>query len=389
MPSKDKPYKVYRGGRTKGPIKPIPRESPRRDPKPAGDGDGYGGAYVPTPKKRRRWGRKAVAVVLLVIVLAIVWGTLGFLAFRSGVKDANGRLDPEAKAALAPQEGSLLSNPTNVLLLGADVGSKSRAGPGNGRSDSIMLIHTDPDDHRLALLSIPRDLRVTIPGRGEDRVNSAYSSGGPALAIRTVANLTGLPVNHVMIVDFKSFGEVVDAIGGVTINVKKPILSRFECPYTAARCTSWRGYRFRKGDQEMDGRRALIYARVRKNELNPGESDFSRAERQQQVVQAISDKTVGFWGYLHMPLVGDDLVQPLATDLSAWQIVQLGWVKFRAPSSKTLKCHLGGTPTSVGGASVILGSEDNAGVVSMVTGESASQPPAPGNPFNPGCRPDG
>jgi anionic cell wall polymer biosynthesis LytR-Cps2A-Psr (LCP) family protein len=202
MSSKDKPYKVYRGGRTKGPIKPIPKESPRRDPAPAGDGDGYDGAYAPAPKKRRRWGRKVAALLVLVIVLAIVWGILGFLAFRSGVKDANARLDPQARAALAPQEGSLLSNPTNVLLLGADVGSKSRAGSGNGRSDSIMLIHTDPDEHRLALLSIPRDLRVTIPGRGEDKVNSAYSNGGPALAIKTVGNLTGLPVNHVMIVDF-------------------------------------------------------------------------------------------------------------------------------------------------------------------------------------------
>ena len=136
----------------------------------------------------------------------------------------------------------------------------------------------------------------------------------------------------------------------------------------------------------MNGHRALVYARVRKNELNPAESDFSRAERQQQVVQAISDKTVGFWGYLHMPLVGDDLVKPLATDLSAGEFVQLGWVKFRAPSSQTLKCHLGGTPSSVGGASVILGSEDNASVLSMVTGETAAQPPPPGSPFNPGCR---
>ena len=96
MSSKDKPYKVYRGGRTKGPIKPIPKESPRRDPKPAHDGDGYDGAYAPAPKKRRRWGRKVAALLVLVIVLAIVWGILGFLAFRSGVKDANARLDPKA-----------------------------------------------------------------------------------------------------------------------------------------------------------------------------------------------------------------------------------------------------------------------------------------------------
>ena len=96
----------------------------------------------------------------------------------------------------------------------------------------MMLVRTDPDEHRIALLSIPRDLRVEIPGRGPDKVNAAYAFGGPTLAIRTVQSLTGIPINHVIVVDFSEFKEVIDALGGVTINVPKPILSnKFECPY--------------------------------------------------------------------------------------------------------------------------------------------------------------
>src|SRR4029450_7251395 len=89
-----------------------------------------------------------------IIVLAFVWALVGFLAFRSGVKEANKKLDPRAERALAPQDGILLSNPRNILVLRPDNGSKSRQGS-VARSDSIMIVHTDPDEHRIALLSIP------------------------------------------------------------------------------------------------------------------------------------------------------------------------------------------------------------------------------------------
>ena len=83
-----------------------------------------------------------------------------------------------------------------------------------------MLVRTDPDEHRIALLlSIPRDLRVEIPGSGLDKVNAAYAFGGPTLAIRTVQALTGIPINHVVVVSLLRFKEVIDTLGGVTIDV--------------------------------------------------------------------------------------------------------------------------------------------------------------------------
>ena len=383
MAGKDKPYRVYRGGRAKGPIRhePPKEEAGRRD------GDAYAYKGPKPARKPRRWRRRILWVLIGVILLFLVWALLGYLAFRSGIKDANKRLDPLAARALTPQKGLLLSNASNILVLGADTGSKSRQGT-QGRADTIILIRTDPDHHKIALLSIPRDLRVEIPRHGTEKINAAYAFGGPTLAVKTVERVTGLSMNHVVVVDFSTFGEVVDALGGVTINVPRPILSnKFECPrHTQAQCARWPGWRFRKGPQTMDGRKALIYSRIRENQLNPSESDFTRGERQQAVIQAIADKTTSFNTFLKAPFIGDDLVRPLATDLSAGQILQLAWVKRRTPSSGWLRCRLGGTIANIGGASYVIGSEENVSVIAMVTGKSAPQPPLPGSgPFGPGC----
>ena len=353
--------------------------------------DGSSGPAVPPPpapprRRKRRWALLAVGVLVLAALLAAAWGALGYLAFRSGVSDANRRLDERAFLALSPQSGALLSSPTHLLLIGADSGAAGRTG--RGRSDALILVRTDPDAHRIALLSIPRDLRVEIPGHGLDKINAAYALGGAALAIETVENLTGLSVNHVAVVDFATFPEVIDAFGGVTIDVPKRVVSnRFDCPYgSQAECARWPGWRFRAGRQRMDGRRALVYARIRENQLDPTESDITRGGRQQQVVKSIADEAASLDTFLRLPVIGDDLAAPLATDLTAWEFMQLGWVKFRAPEESTLRCRLGGAGAEIGGGAYIVGSEENVAVIAMVEGKTAPQPPSSGaGPFAPGC----
>jgi polyisoprenyl-teichoic acid--peptidoglycan teichoic acid transferase len=384
--SKDKPYRIYRGGRAKGPI----RHEPLKDGaggRPDGR-DAYSYKGPKQAKKPRRWRRRILLAVGLIVLLFLIWAVLGYLAFRSGIKDANDRLDPRAERALTPQDGMILSNPSNILVLGADVGGPGRSGD-QGRSDSMVLIRTDPDNHKMAMLFIPRDLRVDIPRHGPQKINAAYAFGGPTLAIETVEQVTGLPVNHVIVVDFGTFGEVIDALGGVTVDVPRKILSnKFECPKsTEAECERWPGWQFEAGEQTMSGRRALIYSRIRENQLNPNESDFTRGERQQAVIEAMLDKAVSFKTFLKAPFVGDDLVSPLATDLSAFEALQLGWVKWRTPDSGKLRCRLGGTIADIGGQSFVIGSEENVSVIAMVTGKTAPQPPRPGSgPFGPGCR---
>jgi LCP family protein required for cell wall assembly len=390
MATGEKPYRVYRGGRAKG---RVPLERARELERRGRNGrDPRGRPQQPKirrPRRRWSWKRRIGVGVLVLLVFVVIWSIAGYLSFRSGVDKANGRLDQldkNAKAALAGDNGLMLSHATTILLLGRDYANTDRR-VGLNHSDSIMLLRTDPGRHRLVYLSIPRDLRVPIPGHGEDRVNAAFAVGGVSLSVRTIREFTGLPINHVMIVDFGSFKHLIDNVGGVDINVPAPILSnKFDCPYSATRCQRWNGWHFAKGSQHMNGSRALIYSRIRENRLNPSESDITRGERQQAVVRAVVSKLLGFSTFFDLPFNGSSLLSPLSTDLSAWQFVQLGWVLKRAGQGDALHCRLGGTATSIGGASVIVGSEENRAVMQMVEGRAAPQPPPPGSgPYGPGC----
>jgi len=383
MPDQEKPYRLYRGGRVKG---RVPLERRLGQPEPGGaSGPPTAPSGRPWLPRRFRWKLALALALPTLLLLVVLWGVGSYLALSKGVGEANDRMPPSVSRLLTHQNGLLSSTSTTTLVLGTDGGEPRR--PGSRHSDSIMLVRTDPGKHRISFLSIPRDLRVDIPGYGTDKINAAFQFGGPTLALRTVKELTGLDVNHVAFVDFAKFKELVDAVGGVDVDVPKAILSnRFDCPYgTSARCNDWSGWRFAKGKQHMSGQRALVYSRIRENKLDPSETDFARARRQQQIVQATGAKLTGFWTALKMPFLGGNVVKPLATDLSAWQLLQLGWTYFRAGSAKALHCRLGGEPQTVGGQAVIVGSEDNPATIAMFMGRSAPLSPPQGLPYAPGC----
>jgi LCP family protein required for cell wall assembly len=388
MAHSDKPYRIYRGGRSSGNV-PLKRKNSSSSGRRAAAGDS-----ARTHSRRFRfphfglrrggWRRRVLIALALLLLLICVWTIAAYLSLRNGAEKANGRLSTSAKQALASTHGLMLSNASNILVLGTDH-ANTAARQGISHSDSIMIVHTDPSRHRIVYLSIPRDLRVPVPTRGYDRINVAFQIGGAALAIKTVANYTGLPIDHVIVVDFGQFRQLIDALGGVDINVPKPIFSdAFDCPYTASRCASWRGYRFAKGMQHMNGRRALTYSRIRVNRLDPSETDFTRGARQQQVVQAVLSKITSPTTMIKLPWLGDDLLRPMATDLSAGQLMQLGWIKLRA--SSTLHCRLGGDSQLVGGAREISPTEDNYSVIRMVNGtEPPRAPNLSSSLYAPGC----
>jgi LCP family protein required for cell wall assembly len=391
--SGEKPYKVYRGGRSKGKV-PLAggdkrdRKASRTSGRSRGGDDGSRGSsgrqVVRRPRRRWTWRRWLPIGIVGLVLLLVVWGVLGYFSVRSGVSAANARLPEGTTAPLKPQNGLMLSNASNILLLGTDHSDNGQPGRSSDRhSDSMMLLRTDPSRHRLIFLSIPRDLRAAIPGYGTSKINAAMQIGGPKLAISTVAQLTGLPINHVVIVDFGAFKTLIDGVGGIDVNVPEPILSnRFDCPYkTTQRCSTWQGWHFDKGVQHMNGQRALIYSRIRENRLNPGDSDITRALRQQAVMQQTLTKLASASTFFRLPFSGSKLLSPIATDLSTWQFAQLGWVKFRAGT--TLHCRLGGKDYGDG---YITGTEENIAVIQMVIGNSAPQPPPPGSgPYGPGC----
>ncbi|MGZ4411068.1 MAG: LCP family protein [Gaiellaceae bacterium] len=365
----------------------LPSKRPKLERPPTGNGAPRKGGGLRRLLPRRRWLRWVGIVVILLVVLMAVWFVASYLALRSGAQQANARLGQAARQALSPGGGFLFGGPSTILVLGTDHSTLAQRAS-DQHSDSIMVIRADSSRHRLSYLSIPRDLFVSVPGHGLDRINSAFQIGGLPLAIRTVSSYTGLPLNHVIVVDFSEFRRLIDALGGVDINVPKPILSnRFDCPYpTQSECLSkFKGWSFPRGAQHMDGHRALIYSRIRENQLDPGESDFTRAARQQQVVQAVLGKITGVGTMLRLPFIGSDLMAPMATDLSAGDLIQLGWIKLRA--SHVVYCRLGGTgTTTAGGASVIQpDSAGDASVINMFKGAEALHRVETGNPYAPRC----
>jgi len=385
-PPDEKPYRVYKGGRVKGKVPTVPRREQRSQRARGGDGGrlkikGPGLLRLSLPG-RPPWRRIILLSLLTLLVLFLIWAVVGYLEFSSGVGDANKRLDARDRAALTKQNGLLLSHATNILVLGTDHAS------GNGRaadnhSDSIMLVRSDPSHHRIAYLSIPRDLVVDIPGIGDEKVNYAMQAGGVPLAIKTISELTGQPINHVIVVNFAEFKDLIDSLGGITVDVPDAVLSnRFDCPYaTSALCEKWPGWRFAKGPQHMDGERALIYSRIRENLLNPRESsDFFRTSRQQAVTQAVLAKFTSFGTLIGAPFHASSWVKPISTDLTATQLIELGWVKFRSSSGNALHCRLGG---DFGPGGTGAPSEDDALTILMWLGKSAPQLPT--STFGPGC----
>jgi LCP family protein required for cell wall assembly len=389
----DKPYRVYRGGRTKGKV-PLARNDRAARRVVRSDGRGPGRIVERKPGRRRlwlgwTWRRWTLVLLLSLVTFFVIWGVAGYLSVSSGVSDANKRLPKSVRPALKPDSGLLLSSPTTILLLGSDhaTGKGSTGRAQDQHADSMTLLHTDPGRHRLVYLSIPRDLQTNIPGVGEQKINAAMQFGGPKLAVRTLDALLGhgLPINHIVIVDFNQFEKLIDAVGGITVNVPENILSdRFDCPYkTQQRCLQWKGWRFHKGPTHMTGHQALIFSRVRVNQLNGSFTDFNRQRDQQLVEQATLSKLSNPSLFFSLPFSGGSLMKPIATDLSTWELMQLAWVKFR--SGSTIHCRLGGTSITNQLGDVVIGSSENIRVIDEVLGQSAIQAPEKGNPYAPGC----
>ena len=347
-------------------------------------GGGKGPEHAPHrvgPPKKRHWGRWILTTIGVLVLLVIIWGVASYFSFRSGVQAANKRLPASVKNSLAPGNGWLLGHPTNILLIGTDH-SKNKSRASDRHSDSITIVHTDPSTHRVVFVSIMRDLRVQVPGFGTQKVNAGNEFGGPRLQIKTIESNFHIPINHVVLVDFNQFKSLVDTLGGIDVYVPRPILSNpFDCPYTAQKCATWRGWRFSKGWHHLNGEKALIYSRIRENQLDPRSTDATRVLRQQQVQQAIASKLTSPWTLFKMPFIGGDLMKPVATDLSAGQLVQLAWVKFRAGTA--WHCRIGGTAD---GSGFIQQDQESFYVIGFLNNrKEAPQPPVKGSLYGSGC----
>jgi LCP family protein required for cell wall assembly len=241
-----------------------------KKPPPSGD-------LEAAPKPQRFWWRFSLAAFLIVAVSAAAT-SIAILNYFDSVAKAlsdNGAFNNKVDRFLQKVDSG---EPQNILILGSDKRAGEELDP--GRSDTTILLRLDPDKKAIAVLSIPRDLKVEIPGYGTGKFNEAYAYGGPKLTLQTVKQMTGLPINHVVNVDFLGFVRAVYAIGCVYTDIDRRYYHSNE-----GAAEQYAEINVKPGYQLLCGKRALEYVRYRHTD-----TDIVRSARQQDFISSARER---------------------------------------------------------------------------------------------------
>jgi LCP family protein required for cell wall assembly len=240
-------------------------------PPPSGD-------HEPPPKPKRYWWRFSLGSMIIVVAVAAAT-SVSILLYIGSIATALSHHNHLGKLHryLSQVHGG---EPENILILGSDKRANLQEDP--GRSDTTILLRLDPDRNAIAVMSIPRDLKVEIPGFGTEKFNAAYTYGGPKLTLRVVKELTGLPINHVVNVDFLGFVRAVDAIGCVYTDVDRRY---YHSNVGVPASEQYSEIDIKPGYQLLCGKRALEYVRYRHTD-----TDIVRSARQQDFLSAARER---------------------------------------------------------------------------------------------------
>lgn len=297
------------------------------------------------------------SVVIVALLVGVIVGSHAVpawsLSAAGSAVSASTDHPPPAQRVVPPiplQPQPDLEAPLNILLLGAD----SREASDPGRADTIMLVRLDPTTRHIHLLSLPRDTRVAIPGHGINKLNQAssgyYSDGGTALLIKTITTdlLPGLRIDYTVKTDFAGFAAVIDALGGVTIDVEERML------YKAVDVT----IDLQPGLQHLNGKQALEYARFRMDAIGDfgtwaGE-DHGRVARQKKLVAAVIDQTKDLRTLLRLPAVIRAVRAAVTTDMSFDVMARIAMTYKEVAAKDVESVPFPGVPQYVDGISYVI-----------------------------------
>ena len=233
-------------------------------------------------------------------------------------------------------------NPLDILILGVDQRPEEDTEVTGSRSDSMMLVRILPATGEIKLLSVPRDLLVEISPGQTDKINASYSYYGSEGATRAVEKLTGIQVDHYVIVDFDGFEQGIDALGGVRVNVKDDFPDNV---------------RIKEGPQKLSGSQALKYARYRGT---PG-GDLYRIQRQQKLIRALRHKALRWDTVTKLPAIVRALSKNVKTDLGISKEFALGRILVtHGRKSDVETMQLKGTPDTLPDGNQVLIPDDSA-----------------------------
>jgi LCP family protein required for cell wall assembly len=316
-PKQPPEYTRYRAGRRLMPRKEEELGSLPRAPR---NGRAPAGAAAPsTSPDWRRW-TKPRRIILGLLALVFAWVALSLVLFLISSHFERTSLPGDVAGVLDPA-GNPLTSTNNILVLGSDRRQKNSKEPhaettGPGRSDSIMLIRTGGG--HAARLSIPRDTIVEIPGHGMQKINAAHAFGGPALSVSVIKHWLGMPINHVVEVNFENFPQLVDSMGGVDYT-GGCIVSRLDGGFSQGGYT----LRLSPGTHHLNGKQALALARTRENLCAPNQTDFQRQEHQQALFTSMKSRLLSPSSFFRLPWIAWNAPPAIISDMSGPSLLGL------------------------------------------------------------------
>lgn len=223
--------------------------------------------------KKRRWLRMMGIFFLLLLIGAGAYGYSVYKSLTSAVETMHEPVEREKSEKRTEEVTLTKKDPFSVLMLGVD----EREGD-KGRSDTMIVLTVNPNNNTVKMLSIPRDTRTEIVGKGkEDKINHAYAYGGVEMAMDTVENFLDIPIDYYIQINMEGFEDIVNAVGGVTVNN--------DLEFTLD------GEHFAVGQLHLNGEEALKFSRMRYEDPR---GDYGRQIRQREVIQAVIDNSVSF-----------------------------------------------------------------------------------------------
>jgi LCP family protein required for cell wall assembly len=283
-----------------------------------GDGAARRGRGGPRVRQLPRITPKRLLLGLLALLAGWLLLSLALFLISSHFE----RVSPPADVtnALEP-DGFPITSASDILVLGSDKREKGSREPGAeisgpGRSDTIMLIRTGGGHS--ARLSIPRDTVTEIPGYGMQKINAAHAFGGPKLSIEVIKRFLGVPINHVVEVNFENFPALIDAMGGVTYTG-----GCIDSEISGGVQNGGYTLKLSAGAHHLDGREALILARTRHNLCVPAENDLNREEHQQALFNDMRSQLSTLTAFVRLPLIAWNAPPAIISDMSGPELLGL------------------------------------------------------------------
>jgi polyisoprenyl-teichoic acid--peptidoglycan teichoic acid transferase len=260
-------------------------------------------------KKKRFWLRIAGVIALSIMIGAGIYLYTIYSSVSKAVETMHEPIDrktTDQRKNIADAESDEVNDeerkPFSVLMLGVD------ARPGDkGRSDTMIVMTVNPVQNSTKMVSIPRDTRTQIVGKGfDDKINHAYAFGGAQMSIETVEQFLDIPIDYFVQVNMEGFEDIVNAVGGVTVDNTLTF--------------SQGGYDFQEGEIELNGNEALAYVRMRKEDPN---GDFGRQQRQRQVIQGVINKGRSLSSITKLDEILDALSKNVKTNLTLREMADI------------------------------------------------------------------